>query len=162
KSKPAILDEFKLASPLPQPISSPITNYRIIRRPRLTGDETLKLPERVIIDSTMMLAIQSVLGTTYAGYLPQPTATTSANTHGYVDIMFSPSGSVMNAAGDRLIIWLRTEPINSMDYTAIAAGDLLPLQVYRDHPSLIVVYTNSGAVESYEVVRGPNPYAKVR
>ncbi len=86
--------------------------YRIIRAPRvLTGETPLDLPKDVAID-----AGQSVLVTTALG-LPLP-----------LDILFSPSGGVLNQPGvaGKIIFWVRD---TSKDPSAPGEQFLVVIQV---------------------------------
>lgn len=126
-----------LASPLPYPVTFPTpNNYRIIRRPRQLGTENLLMPSAVGIDLTTNVK--------YGSPLP-------FNADGTLDILFSPSGSVLgNAAANRMIFWVRE------------MSD--PNDPFFGNPSLIVVFTRSGLVASYDVnTRNKTaPYSKIR
>jgi prepilin-type N-terminal cleavage/methylation domain-containing protein len=139
------------SSPLAYPISAsaPVrtTNYRILRQPRVTGDEPMKLSEGIIIDLAKMFTYQQSLGSAYAGYRPNTIDTSGAGTSGYFDVIFAPSGMVLHAPGDKLIFWVRTED---------GANE------FAGNPTLVAVSTNSGAVAAYAPVGGTNPYINVR
>jgi prepilin-type N-terminal cleavage/methylation domain-containing protein len=128
--------ELELVSPLPVEITSWTPNYRIIRAPRVQGEETQPMPVNVAADLGMNLK--------YGAPLPPP------NADGTIDILFSPSGTVLGPVGtDRIILWVR-------DHT-------LPSE-FEGEPTLIAVYTRSGLVAAYPVDMPPaaNPYYFVK
>src|SRR5262249_5782474 len=107
-----------LASPLL--LDVPLTgNYRIIRTPRLAGDESQKLPDSVIID----------LSTDTLNTLPRDPLT------GTIDILFAPSGAVIGrgTASESIYMWVRDEG--------------LPL--YEGDNTIVVVYSRSGALAAH-------------
>ena len=85
------------------------TDYYFVRSPRaLTGESTLKLPQDVAIDMTSTSATNI-----------------AANSQGYVDILFSPSGEVlaptMTSIG-KVVLWIKdsTKPAGYTNDTLIA------------------------------------------
>jgi len=132
--------------------STSITNWSpwvIIRGPRVRqGSSELNLPENVAIDlSTNM---------TY-GALPQPTGGQN------IDIMFSPSGSVITLGmTDKIQLWLRD---TSLDVTTTP---LDPTATFLGEQVLVTVYAQSGEVSAQQIdptlgatspQRYTNPYA---
>ena len=109
--------------------------YRVIRQPRVVGEDALRLPSGVVIDLTL---------TATAGYSPS-----TAGPNGY-DILFGPKGQVIGkaAAFDKIVLWVRE--------TAGTATD--------NDPNLIVINTRSGAIAAYRVDTTPNgdPYSETR
>jgi prepilin-type N-terminal cleavage/methylation domain-containing protein len=98
--------------------------YRVLRRPRVVGEDALRLPQGVVID----------LGLTgSSGYSPL-----TAAPNGF-DILFGPKGQVIGSAAayDKIILWVRN--------TAGVATD----PTYD--PNLVVINTRSGAIASYRV-----------
>jgi prepilin-type N-terminal cleavage/methylation domain-containing protein len=110
-SPPTILDELVI-DPTGAPTNannSPIQQYRIIRSPRvLTGETPLDLPKDVAIDG----------GQKFSGDPFSPPG----------DILFSPSGGVMNNPGvaGKIILWIRD---TSKDPSAPGEQFLVVIQV---------------------------------
>ncbi len=104
------------------------SDFRILRTPRpVTGEEPVLLPDDVIID----LGGRSQI-------IPE---------NGRYDILFTPQGSVVGAAGraGKIILWVRD--VNQNPATA------------REQ-TLITVYSRSGAIAAYEVnTGGADPYS---
>jgi len=149
---PNIYDMLILDSNLPpNSLDRPVTNYRIIRKPRVSGDESMKLPTGVLINLNLTFTSSPTGYLQYGGYYPSTLrfSDTPLNTQGYFDVMFAPSGAVLETAGSKLILWIHTQE-------AATAFD--------SNPTLIVVYTNSGAVAAYNPAPPPaaNPYALIR
>jgi hypothetical protein len=121
-----------LASPVPQAITTATTVFRIIRAPRVVGEEPLDMPNNIAIDLNT--------NGTYSNPLPGGS--------GGIDILFSPSGAVLsNTGSDRLILWVR---------------DITLPNVTDGAPTLIVTYLRSGLIASYQVnPNGANPYSFV-
>lgn len=150
-TKPLILDKLAIAQPgLPNAITEPITDYRIMRQPRVAGDEPMQLPERVVID--MMVYVNPAYGPAYqkkSSFAPR--IITDAAGSKYFDVLFAPSGRVLGYPGAMLILWVRMTEPNTTEFD--------------NNPSLMVISTNSGAVAAYEPVPpgvGPDPFAKVK
>src|SRR5262245_23598498 len=145
KNKPAIFDMLVLYSDLPQSIGTPITNFRVIRQPRVVGDETFDLPRSIVVDGRTN-GLARVLPTISGIYTdgvqyPIPASFVEAlptDPAGNLDIMFSPTGTVMpgDASKARIYLWVR-----STDYAGLFDGE----------PTLIVVSINSGLVAAYPV-----------
>jgi prepilin-type N-terminal cleavage/methylation domain-containing protein len=112
------------------PVATPATGtttYRIIRAPRVSGEDVLQMPSYVGVDMTTFTA-NGIAQVNYAV--------------GYVDVLFSPSGNVMGAYSglDFLAFWVRD--VGSPTYT-----------IYDGDPTLIAVYVRSGLVAAHP----PNP-----
>jgi prepilin-type N-terminal cleavage/methylation domain-containing protein len=149
---PNVYDMLILDSALPpNSLDRPIVNYRIIRKPRVSGDETMKLPNSVLINLNLTFTASPTGYLQYGGYYPSTLRFTDAplNTQGYFDVMFGPSGAVLETAGSKLILWVHTQEAATP---------------FDSNPTLIVVYTASGAVAAYNPVPPPalNPYALIR
>ena len=108
------------------------TDYRIIRAARpVAGEDTVFLPDDVIVDMT----------------LSKITADTRPNGSTYLDILFAPSGVILDPAANsgKIILWVRDTNESS------ATG---PDQ------SLIAIYTRTGLIASYQVdTSTTNPYS---
>jgi prepilin-type N-terminal cleavage/methylation domain-containing protein len=90
KNTPVQPNELKLLSPLPVEITTWTPQYRIIRAPRVQGEEPETMPVNVAID----LAVSRNLP--------------PANSDGNIDILFSPAGAVLGPVGtDKIILWIR-------------------------------------------------------
>lgn len=110
--------------------------FRIVRAPRVTGEEVLQLPQDVAIDLT-----------TNATY-PLPAVTdASGNIIGY-DILFAPSGMVIsrNFSGDFLPMWVRD--VNGT--------------LYSNEATIIAVHGRTGAIVAGPPDQGADPYSFVR
>ncbi len=130
-----------LQIPLQSAITTPTASFRIIRQPRVVGDETFDLPRTIVVDGNTNGTYATQAGTSsFIESLP-------VDASGNVDIMFSPTGVVMpgKTSKARIYLWVR-----STEYTSAFDGE----------PTLIVVYLNSGLVASYAVNVGnaSNPY----
>jgi hypothetical protein len=128
QQRPTDIDTLTLASPLPNSFTT-VANYRIIRAPRPTGDEQLQLPSEIVIDIGQNLANGQ-----------QPITAP-------FDILFAPSGEVLNtAAAPSMYYWVRD--------TAAASPTL-------GDPTIVVLYTRSGNVASFPVdpTAGGDPYS---
>lgn len=127
------VDFAVVVPPLPYWIGT-TANFRIMRAPRVTGDETLKMPDGTIID----------LGTntTFNNPLPWPNTVAAADngsTMSFVDILFSPTGEVISpgVTSSNLNLWVRTP---NTDF---------PADVFRGAPTIISVFTKTGFVGAY-------------
>jgi prepilin-type N-terminal cleavage/methylation domain-containing protein len=140
---PSNTSKISLSTPIPfkidQNTSSP--NYRILRGPRVIGSETLPLPGGVFVDL--------MTNNTYANPLPQPPNASGA----YVDVLFSPSGSLLGVSQGYLAFWVR-QP----DQTA--AGT--PADVFSGSPTVIAVFAQTGLVAAYPPVKSATPYSDIR
>lgn len=126
-----------VAPALATPVSATF-NFRIVRAPRIAGEETLKMPDGTIID------LQT--NVTYSNALSSPNPT-------YYDILFSPSGEVIYPAmaSSNINLWVR---MPNTDF---------PTDVFRGDPTIVSVFTKTGFVGAFPPVPGAaNPYALVR
>jgi prepilin-type N-terminal cleavage/methylation domain-containing protein len=151
-AQPNVLDKLAIGLPgLPNPITEPIKDYRIMRAPRVAGDEPMLLPEHVAID--MMVYANPAYGTSYQSknsFAPRLINNSADGKYKYFDVMFAPNGRFLDYPGAMLILWVRMDD---------AKTD------FEGSPTLLVVSTNSGAVSAYDPVPpsvGPNPFAKVK
>lgn len=142
KNFPGRYDMLVLAFDLPQALPGPVNDFRIMRRPRVVGDEILELPRTIVVDGTTNSFYASTLN--FIEALP-------ADAAGNVDIMFAPNGAMMagNSSKAHIVLWVR-----STDYATAAEGE----------PTLIVIYANTGLVAAYPVNPGnpSNPYDLVK
>jgi len=158
KNNPGVFDKLVLYSPLTNPISEPIKHYRIQRAPRVAGDDSLKMPDGVIITSGCAGFPDPYMTTQYSmwgGFMPTPVYSDSpTNSRGYIDILFSPSGAVLGAGSEKIIFWVRV---------ATGYDDSGANAEFAVNPTLLVIYTNSGAVAAFDPTPGPGgPYQKVQ
>ena len=141
--------QLTLGIGLQYPITTPTSNFRILRQPRVVGDEILDLPRNIVVDGTTNVIYSNSMNYPLtAPYIEAIPADGSGN----VDIMFSPSGAVMPGTGitkSNVVFWVR-----SRDFASIFEGE----------PTLIVVYVQSGLVAAYPVNTGnaANPYDLVK
>lgn len=147
---------FLVVSPnLAFPIATPTTNYRIMRSPRVMGDEVLKLPESTLIDLNTNLGTVVGLPTlTSNNPNPLPPTNVAFDGNGFVDILFAPSGEVITrgVSTKNIHLWVR------------APNQEAPHDVFRGQPSIISVFVRTGFVGSFEVdpVTAGDPYTLVR
>jgi Tfp pilus assembly protein FimT len=121
-----------LASPLPFAITTPTQQYRIVRAPRVTGDDLLQLPSSVIIDLST--------NTTYGNPLP------TVNSDGSYDILFAPSGEVISPGTTtaNINLWV----CDTFTPATPGAGD----------QTIIAIYVRSGATAAQPPAPGTTPY----
>jgi prepilin-type N-terminal cleavage/methylation domain-containing protein len=144
----------------PAPITLPlITAYRFIRAARPTGDEPLQVSGGVVID-LMTNDFYSVL----SALVPLPTSPLSLNpfftasgalaTSISADIMFAPSGSIVNSGSTtgRIDLWVRSP------------DSLNPTNYFAGTPSLVSSMVNGGFVGAYvpDNSNPTNPYDLLR
>jgi prepilin-type N-terminal cleavage/methylation domain-containing protein len=112
---------------------TPTANYRIVRAPRVYGDESLKLPVNIAIDFT-----------TGPGKQQQYDPPSDPNS-GVRDIMFAPSGEVIGSAGgnDKIVLWVRDVSLSSPTEGA---------------PTLVVLYARTGFIAAHPVDRTSGDY----
>ena len=112
-----------LASPLTYGVNA-TANYRILRAPRVSGEEKLALPQNIGINVA-----------TNATYAAAPFGNALAtNSDGNIDILFAPSGNVIGdqAGTDKIILWV--------------CDTSLANPPWDGEPTLITVYTRTGLV----------------
>lgn len=146
--------ELRLMSDIPaseQIFGSPY--WRVIRAPRVTGDEELQLPAGVVIDLT---ANQPSNGNPAGFDNPLPEDPSGSNNS--IDILFSPSGKVI-ARGltvDVIYLWVRDANADTGNYQTDRT---------QGEPSLIAIRSNSGEVAAYPVDQSngySDPFALAR
>jgi prepilin-type N-terminal cleavage/methylation domain-containing protein len=124
------------------------TNYRILRAPRVIGEERLALPTDVIVDLST--------NTTYGNPLPVTNLPTGG---AYVDVLFSPSGSVITRglSTSYMALWVR------LPDTSNAPG-ASPANAFAGTPTIIAVWGQTGLVGAYPPVQNAinNPYVDIR
>jgi prepilin-type N-terminal cleavage/methylation domain-containing protein len=136
----------------PLPFALPVTgttNFRVLRAPRVVGDETLKLPENTFVD----LDTNAIFKNPTPPLNPFGIAAASAES-GFVDILFAPNGAVISkgVSTNNIHLWVRS-----------AAQDQ-PANVFRGDPTIVSVFAKSGFVGAYspDPVTAGNPYTLVK
>jgi prepilin-type N-terminal cleavage/methylation domain-containing protein len=152
-NNPTAIDMLTLASPVPVQIpqanpaanTNPVMNYRILRGPRVIGDEQLQLPDEIGIDLNTNVAYGNPLPTVLTS--TTPINATTNKVAGTIDILFSPQGAVVGrgTATEAIYLWVRDTSLN----------------LFEGDNTLVVTYTRSGAVSAYPVnnTSGQDPYA---
>jgi prepilin-type N-terminal cleavage/methylation domain-containing protein len=116
--------------------TQPIANlrYRVARQPLpIPGEQTVKLPNNVIIDLTRSsVDAQTMGGMTLTGTEPAPSNTP------YIDVVFSPGGGLTaaNWPGNSVILWVRDQTL---------------LDPTKGSPTLIVIYVRTGFIAAHPV-----------
>jgi len=127
---------FQLTSPLEYrlPLTGSTDSYRIIRKPRVAGDEALKLPDDIIIDFKT--------NEDYGNKLI-PNKLIDGTVESY-DIVFGPAGNIIGSqmGTDSIILWVRD----------VALG------IDEGEPTLITIYSRTGAIEAHPVNTNGDPY----
>jgi hypothetical protein len=115
------------------------TNWRVIRQPQpLMGEPALELPNTVVVYPNTTMNFDSTSSTPPPpGSLNLPPSLTSP---GNVDIVFAPSGQVINATGGQIVLWV-------WDTNQVS------------QPTLLTIYPNTGFVAAHPVAPGNNPFA---
>jgi prepilin-type N-terminal cleavage/methylation domain-containing protein len=134
-----------IATPLPFPLNA-ATNFRIMRQARVIGSETLPLPDGVVVDLQTNTTYNNPLPT-FQYVPPQPNATGA-----YVDVLFSPAGSLLGVSQGYLAFWVR-QP----DLSAVGS----PTNVFSGSPTIIAVFAQTGLVGAYPPVPGATPYSDI-
>lgn len=116
---------------------NPTKQYRVIRSPRVTGDDQLVLPDPVMIDLTT--------NARYGSSLPTP------NPDGSYDILFSPTGAVISPG-------VTTESVNLWVRDAGAAA----ASTTDGEQTILAVYVRSGLVAAHPPAPGRDPYAFIK
>jgi prepilin-type N-terminal cleavage/methylation domain-containing protein len=145
-----VYDVLVLASQLPEGISSPVKNFRIVRAPRPTGDEVLELPKSIVVDANTNAYYDGKVW----GTISLPINLTTGN----LDILFSPTGAVMTRhSKPEIRLWVRSTDEDSVPVVQ-------PTDYFRGEPTLIVVGINSGNVSAYHVNVGnpADPYDLIK
>lgn len=105
-----------------------VANYRVLRRPRTTGEETLQLPADIVVDL--------LTNASYGNPLP-PLGSTGTGT--YLDILFAPSGQVITpgVSTGTINLWVRSvDPAN-------------PNDAWQGDPTIVAIFTRTGLVGAY-------------
>lgn len=145
---PAAITVLTLNSPMLYPLAA-TTQYRIVRLPRVTGDDVTTLPGNDPQNS-QLLSLQSVVidlstNVNFNNTLP------SLNADGSLDILFSPSGAVISqgVTTDTINLWVR-------EYADVKAN---PIPVAGNGQQTILgVYVRSGLCAAHPPAPGANPY----
>jgi prepilin-type N-terminal cleavage/methylation domain-containing protein len=124
--------------------------YRIIRQPRVAGEDALRLPQGVIINLQQVYTVGQSTGVYYG-------PTTPLTQNQTFDILFGAKGQVIGSAAayDKIILWIH-ESTGSPSTDAVDA---------TRNPNLIVINTRSGAIASYNVNTdqgATDPYSETR
>ena len=136
---------------LPNAILTPTSSYRVLRAPRTVGEEMLKVPSNTLID----LSTNNIFGNT----LPALDSGNVGSTVRFMDILFSPSGTVITKGltSDKIHLWVRSP--NKVNPGDPFAGD----------PTIVSVFVRTGFVGAFPpdkigVLMGvpPNPYTFVK
>jgi prepilin-type N-terminal cleavage/methylation domain-containing protein len=107
----------------------PATTWQIIRRPRpITGEDTVALPDNVVIDLGLVKQ-----------YGPNNVPATT-------DILFDPAGGLVNSSSSPIVLWVR-------DVTVEPANVLME----RDRSRLLTINPRTGFVSAHEVAPGNAP-----
>jgi prepilin-type N-terminal cleavage/methylation domain-containing protein len=118
-------------------------SYRILRAPRITGDELLQLPDGVVID----LQTNANYSPAFGGNLPA----VNPDKISY-DILFAPSGAVISpgVTSDTINLWVR-EQSSSVANTA------------DGNQTIIAIYARSGLTAAHPPAStGPDPYRFIK
>lgn len=133
--------ELTLASPLayqlpPTNVPPGTPNYRIMRAPRLSGEETTKLPDSVAIDIKT--------NADFGNPLPM-------NGDGSIDILFAPSGKIVT-------------PGVTTDFMALWVRDISYTDPFQGNPWILAVHVRTGLVAGHGPGAPPpgDPYSKVK
>jgi prepilin-type N-terminal cleavage/methylation domain-containing protein len=145
-------------TPIPYQVSS-TTNYRILRAARVVGEETMPLPDGVVVDLNTNLnnnnnpalwAQQFANPLQSLTFVPAPPPNA---TGAYVDVLFGPSGAVLTPMTQGTMnLWVR------------APDQFNPTNVYAGTPTLIAVFGQTGLVGAFAPVpptTNPNPYVDI-
>jgi prepilin-type N-terminal cleavage/methylation domain-containing protein len=126
------------------------TSWRIVRAPRVVSDEKLSLPADVVIDFGA-----SVLSYGHAPPRTQVPPAPAVATGYYYDILFGPSGALLNSNGSTtfVAVWVRL-PDTSPPGTNIG-------NVFAGSPTVIAVFQQTGLVGAYPPVYGGTPYVNI-
>jgi hypothetical protein len=114
-------------------VSSPTTNYRILRQPRLLiGEPPLTMPTNMVVD------MNAIPGTAM-------TSNVVAGPSGFLEILFSPSGAVVgtNAGSGKLLLYVH----DSTDLTQ----DI-------NKAGIVGVQCRTGFIGAYSVAPGADPF----
>ncbi len=117
-------------------ITTPTTNYRILRQPRLLiGESPLDLPNNFAVDLNLAPP---------PNITPRVIATTPPVS--YYEILFSPSGAVIgtNAGSGKVLMIVHDVTLDTADITNMAG--------------VIAVQCRTGFIGAYSMAPGPDPF----
>ena len=126
-------------------ISTPTTNYRILRQPRiLIGEAPLQLPNNFAVDTTLIPRQSSPATRQFIG----PTSG-QHNALCNFEILFSPSGAVVgtNAGNGKVLISVYDTAMNHFDSI--------------NRAGIVGVQARTGFIGAYSVAPGLDPFAFV-
>ena len=119
-----------LKSPFIYPVDPPTSAFKIIRGPRIMGEEALDLANDIAID---LSTNDKPYAASYGGSITR----NGNNSTDPVDIMFAPNGAVMgNWSRPKIIFWVRDTTFDTE---------------FEGDPSLVVIYTRTGLIDSFEI-----------
>jgi type II secretory pathway pseudopilin PulG len=154
---PIAANRLTLLTPFTNSVAG-TTQYRIMRRPRLSiGEAPMLLPQDVIIDTTPNNPINPLDPKKTKNPLPAP------NADGSIDILFAPSGALLNFAGSTtsfVSLWVR-------DVTAEILPPLPPTDPpeFGGYPNVVAIQKRTGFIAIHPVDLTPppagNPYSFV-
>jgi hypothetical protein len=145
-------------------------NFRIIRAPRVVNAEPLALPSGVVVDMNTNINLDpfnlDALNNPIPYWQPQFTNAlpfVAAGTGFYVDVLFGPSGGLLNTATQGTMnFWVRLPDPNNPNNVG---------NIYQGSPTIIAVFQGTGLVGAYPVITGiyppgspspnPNPYGDI-
>jgi len=127
-------------------VATNTANWRIIRQPRpIPGEESVDLTGHVIIDLDPTLSLNVPVR------IVQPPGSPTPAPVRYIEILFSPSGSVIGqgtTSNDKIILWVR---------------DPQQAKVTDGQPVLIAIQIGTGLIGGYPVdASGPDPFINTR
>ncbi len=118
------------------------TTFGFLRQPRpILGEPVLQLSSGTVIDVSGNAALPTTLHDSV--YLPGP----ALNPGGAVDVLFAPTGEVLNATQGKIVLWVRNPDFPHPR----TSGDTRPQYEAAGEMSLVVVYTKTGAVTTQPV-----------
>jgi hypothetical protein len=133
-------------------ITTSTSNYRILRRPRpILGESPVQLPGNIVVD---LVSKDPGLPLNKPPVPPQLYSTLQPSVSGALDILFSPSGAVIDANGSLGNVYLFVHDIN-----------LVPNDPSDPDPSgtlgrtgLIAIQTRTGFIAAYNVGPAGTPF----
>jgi hypothetical protein len=118
-------------------LTAPTQTWRVIRQPRrLSGEETVKLPDGVAIENGPNPAGNATFPTCSVGI---PVRTVAGTSTSFAEVLFSPAGGVLargTLTATNIVLWVRETGRDS-----ITEGE----------PVLIVVQTRTGMIAAQPV-----------
>ena len=116
--------------------------YRIVRAPRVTGDDILQFPDPVMIDMKTNYDFRTTVSSGPGYTLPQ----------GTLDILFAPSGAVISSGvtTDTINLWVRDFDANK------------PADPTDGQQTIIAVYVRSGLTAAHPPAGLRDPYAFIK